>query len=496
MANTLTKALKLLVSTGTDAVTSDNYATLMPSVGAFYHRTGQTDPEVFTRHSTYIIEKLDPAGGGWGFAYNFTPATITVTAPVSSTDWYAGSTNNITWDSTDLDTNVKISYYDGSSWYVLTSNHAYNEAYPWTISATQAAVSATWKVKVEKIDDATINDESDTFDVINPDLNITVPSAGSLSYAIGATPLIKWTYGGGSGKVTIDLYKTDEATKVYEIVSGFDSSTVVGTVNEYQWFVDGAEIGTPSGTYKIKITDTNGSVNTTDQPDFSDNAFTITNAEIGVTTPTAHTTVYAGNNKWIRWGQDAGGNTENVNIKLYKAGSLHATLTSNIADIGEWYWSNIHSDYGTGTDDYQIYVQKVTTTSIDGYSDPYFKINAALPTIYVSDPDTSNEVFTMGESTTIAWSITSGSVSTVKIKLRKLNLSNYTSSAAYDITGDIDAASSPDTWTVGNNSSGVAQAPIDNYKYAVRVEDVNTAAAGQGEYFLSLIHISEPTRPY
>jgi len=64
MANTLTKALKLDalkdVSRGTAAVSSGNYATLMPNVGDWYYRTGQTDPELYIRQSTYIVEKLDP----------------------------------------------------------------------------------------------------------------------------------------------------------------------------------------------------------------------------------------------------------------------------------------------------------------------------------------------------------------------------------------------------------------------------------------------------
>ena len=59
-------------SKGSGAVNSGNYETLMPSVGDWYYRTGQSNPEIYIRQSTYIVERLDP--NEWSSSgFDFTP---------------------------------------------------------------------------------------------------------------------------------------------------------------------------------------------------------------------------------------------------------------------------------------------------------------------------------------------------------------------------------------------------------------------------------------
>ena len=86
MANTLTKAFKGTLdalqdfSRGTDPVNSGTYEALMPNVGDWYYREGQSGgPEVYIRQSPTVVEKLNPNEWSSSASLTFTPEVPTAT---------------------------------------------------------------------------------------------------------------------------------------------------------------------------------------------------------------------------------------------------------------------------------------------------------------------------------------------------------------------------------------------------------------------------------
>jgi len=94
-------------------------------------------------------------------------SSIQITSPNGGENWQAGSTQNITWTSTNV-TNAKLEYTtdSGTNWStIIASTPASGGSYAWTIPGTP---SAECKVRVTDINDSTKFDESDSlFTIFN-----------------------------------------------------------------------------------------------------------------------------------------------------------------------------------------------------------------------------------------------------------------------------------------------------------------------------------------
>lgn len=101
------------------------------------------------------------------------PSSITVTSPNGGETLYAGTTQNITWTSTNVN-NVKIEYTtnNGTSWSsVVASTPANTGSYSWTIPNTP---SDNCLVKISNVVNSDINDISDDlFSISLPTVDIT-----------------------------------------------------------------------------------------------------------------------------------------------------------------------------------------------------------------------------------------------------------------------------------------------------------------------------------
>ena len=86
---------------------------------------------------------------------------IIVTSPNGGEEWTIGSTQEITWSSTDVSGNVKIEFYQGGSAYqTISSSETNNGSYSWTIPSSYDA-GTDYKVRISDVSDASVYDESD-----------------------------------------------------------------------------------------------------------------------------------------------------------------------------------------------------------------------------------------------------------------------------------------------------------------------------------------------
>ena len=91
--------------------------------------------------------------------------SITVTGPTSSTVWFKGCSEEITWTSKGMISNVGIELYKGSSLQKTISTDTENDgAYTWTVNLTLED-GADYKVKIFDASDPGIYDESDEFQI-------------------------------------------------------------------------------------------------------------------------------------------------------------------------------------------------------------------------------------------------------------------------------------------------------------------------------------------
>tara|TARA_R110000824_G_scaffold4623_1_gene22225 strand:+ start:955 stop:3207 length:2253 start_codon:yes stop_codon:yes gene_type:complete len=461
------------VSRGTAAVVAGNYATLMPNVGDWYYRTAQTDPELYIRQSTYMVEKLDPAGAGWVQleALNFTPSTITVTSPDGDDDFRAGSTQNITWTYANLTNNVRIRFSanSGASWSDLTANSDYTQPYPWIISATQADAS-TYRIRVENKDDASVGGETADFDISPSTIAVTSPNGGE-EWSAGDTQAITWTSQGGSGLVILSLYRNGTAVenKLYDIQT---VSTTDGA-NTFSWTIPSDQVTDVD--YRINIRDNSGSVNVND---FSDEDFQIElNASIGISFPMANQNYYQGSDTYIRWEENIG-NTANIDILLYKDGSEHNVtgtssplIRSNVADDSPYYWP---TPIDTPVDsDYQIHIRKTATHSINGTS-PEYNITEYKKDIAVTYPSVYDLSFTVGDAITITWT------NDPLIEYVKLQLFSGTGYPYYIAGGSaatkLSSSLGQYTWTIGEDHNGTVQSTLDGDGYRIYIYNYDRPA--------------------
>jgi hypothetical protein len=193
--------------------------------------------------------------------YNSVQQELVVTAPNGGEIWQAGTSQNITWSSTNI-ASVKIEYTtnNGMDWTTIIDNTPSDGYYTWT--QVPANSSTNCRIKVSDAEDNFPYDFSNAVFTIAPEPEITVISPnGGESLRSGSNTNIKWTSTNISD-VKIE-YTTNNGASWKTIVSTTPSDGV------YEWDVDSIS----SNLCRIKISDVQDS-----QPyDISDDNFAITN---------------------------------------------------------------------------------------------------------------------------------------------------------------------------------------------------------------------------
>ena len=88
-------------------------------------------------------------------------AQITVTSPNGGETWETGSTETITWASSDVSSNVKIKLYQSGSYVSsISSQTSNNGSYTWSIPSSQSE-SSSYKIRIEDDGNSSVYDYSD-----------------------------------------------------------------------------------------------------------------------------------------------------------------------------------------------------------------------------------------------------------------------------------------------------------------------------------------------
>jgi len=322
----------------------------------------------------------------------FTPKTIIITSPTSSSLWEIGSSYLIEWAWTGSISNVKIELFKSDSLErVIVASTINDGIYEWMVPL-DLADSAQYKIKVSDTLDPSIFDENEEFEIYKPFLTIMSPDSLS-EWDTGASYYIYWISRGSIDNVKIELYKE----------GGFVMEISVSTSNdgEYYWTIPLTL--EDSTQYQIKISAvSNPSIfNESDK-------FEIYTPFLTVTSPNNSCNWERGTSYYIYW--TSRGSIDNVKIELYIEGGFVMEISVSTSNDGEYYWM-IPLTLEDSTQ-YQIKISAVSNPSIFDESD-YFEIY--LPYIIVLSPDSSCHCET-GDSYYIYW-VSRGSIDNVKIEL-------------------------------------------------------------------------------
>ena len=352
-------------------------------------------------------------------AFSILNPSVTVTAPNGGESWTAGSSQNITWSSTDVST-VTIEYSDdsGSSWNPVASGvTASTGTHTWTVAAVS---SSDCYIRISD-DASSAMDQSDTaFSIQNPSVTVTAPNGGQ-SWTVGSSQNITWS---ATDVTNVKIeFSDDNGSTWTDIIA-----STAASAESYEWTVPTVS----SAECLVRVSDTDGSPS-----DTSDGAFTILNPSVTVTAPNGGQSWTAGSSQNITWSA-----TDVTNVKI----EFSVDNGTN--------WTDIIASTAASAESYEWTVPTVSSaeclvrvSDTDGSpsdtSDGAFTIQN--PSVTVTAPN-GGQSWTVGSSQNITWSATD--VTNVKIEFSDDNGSTWT-----DIIASTAASAESYEWTVPTVSS-------------------------------------------
>jgi len=148
---------------------------ILPGTYSFQHVV--TDQFSFATSSTVSVT----------VAAGASPELFSLTAPNGGETYEPGQTVRIRWSSANFSGNVKLEFFNGSTWSVISASTANDGIEPWTVPSVQYSGC---KVRVSDANDGSPSDESDAvFRIVGPDLLKIIKIEGN--FATG--PTLEWS---------------------------------------------------------------------------------------------------------------------------------------------------------------------------------------------------------------------------------------------------------------------------------------------------------------
>lgn len=328
------------------------------------------------------------------------PQEIVVTKPNGGEVWEAGTTQDITWESTNVSAvNIEYTVNNGVTWTNLVNNIPSTGFYSW--SQIPNTASTNCKIRIRDASDTTKYDESNSTFTIAPEPEITVTSPnGGETWQAGTSNNITWT------STNIANVKIE-----YTINGGADWFTVIGSTPSNGTFNWNGVPDIYSQQCRIKISDADDGT----PADISDNNFTITNQivqSLSIVSPNGGESWRAGSLHNILWQSSA--------IPIVKLeyttdnGNSWNILDTNYVNLGAFEWSIPNSINSTQT---KVKISDASDGDPSVVSNGVFTISP-LPSIRVTSPK-GGDVYHAGDEITISWE--SSGVENVGIKYTYTN---------------------------------------------------------------------------
>ena len=372
-----------------------------------------------------------------------------VISPNGGEQWYAGSSNNITWQSTNV-ANVKIEFTidGGATWSTIVASTPSTGVYSW--NGIPNVSSLQCKIRISDASDGIPSDISDNnFTITTPGsqlIAVTSPNGGE-TWAAGTSQNITWS---ATGITNVKIE--------YTINNGINWNTITPSTPSTGFYTWTQLPNTPSTNCKVRISDAqDGSPS-----DDSNNLFSISPApSIAVTSPNGGEVWTSGTSQTIKY---TSVNIPNVKIEYTTDGGANwTTITNSTPSIGEYTWDNIPN-----VNSYQckVKVSDAMFGSPADISDNNFTItNQVIKSITITSP-VGGEVWDASTSKTITWAAVG--VGNVKLELTTNNgLTWSTIESSIPNSGSY-------SWSVPNTQSTQCKIRITDVSGSPSSESPNT----------------------
>ncbi|MFT3980084.1 MAG: hypothetical protein QM687_06405 [Ferruginibacter sp.] len=353
------------------------------------------------------------------------PATPVLTAPNGGQSWYAGTTNNITWNSATLYTStVRLDYSvdNGANWINIITNATNNGAYSWTAPLEN---STNCLVRISNFGDLPVNDVSDAVFTIKPAVTILTPNDGGQVNNIGGCTVTSITFDHSPAFNSFYLeYTLNNGLTWTTITTNFTATANPAT---YNWNVP--NISTTQARVSVRPT-----VNT--YTDMSDQVFPIIKA-VTLIQPNFGGIMQAGSTYDISWSSDG----------ISSVYDLFYTTNGTT-------YTNIVTGYNTSNNKYtwtvpnipsancRIVIRDNINTCKTDTSDQAFIISTSAAPITLVQPNGITDTVNACGSYTISWTETS-TIGTYNIAYSLNGGTTWT-----DIVTNYSTATNSYTWAV------------------------------------------------
>lgn len=322
-----------------------------------------------------------------------TSDTITITYPISSTNWDTGSSYTITWTWTGDFSFVTIGLVKGadSPMGYIAENVANDGEFEWTVPHHLETGSDYWIYVRDASASYEASDATDYFTItktVVSSITITTPSASTV-WTAGTTNIIEWD---STGVDDVDIWI---AKGTIDNILGYIALDAPNT-GSYSWGIpDDMEAGTD---YYVVIT-ASVDISIVDTSDAFEIKEKETEGAIFFTSPTPVSNWNAGGSYTISFNY-VGDPLGNVKIDLYKDGSFYRIIDDSADGTAVYDWE-IPDDLSTSST-YQIKVTSLDDAELWGLSDE-FTINEIEETTTSGVPSFTYLYFILGISALVVY---------------------------------------------------------------------------------------------
>jgi hypothetical protein len=305
--------------------------------------------------------------------------SIEVTSPVLFDEWYVGDTHNITWDSENAGSQVKIRFSrdGGATWHLIAASAPNTGTFSWIVEGPPD--TSVW-VEVSSVTHGLeVSDTSESFRILGRSLQVTQPNGGE-NLTVGSNYDIRWNSFDSGDEVSLS-YRCAPSS-VWQPIT----PAPVTDVGFYAWVLP--NVSSTQCLVKVESATYSG------VEDTSDGYFTLTNASVDVLSPGDGDVWFT--NELAKIDFSYGGGCSVVGFDLSRDGGTSWTsLGTTFSDQSPFAWLIT----GPDTSQARIRVYDACNTDAFGLS-PIFEI--ATRSIEVSAPN-GGEVWASGETYSITW---------------------------------------------------------------------------------------------
>jgi hypothetical protein len=346
--------------------------------------------------------------------------TVQVISPNGGEDWLAGSQQNVTWTSSNVN-NVKLTYStnNGVDWLnIVSSVPAASGSYSWEVPNTP---STECLVRINDVGNISTFDVSDNPFTISAAISVTSPNGGE-DWAVGEQHNITWT-SSNINNVRIE-YSTDNGSGWLDVVASVPAAS-----GSFSWTIP----NTPSTECLVRISDVDNSL----VKDVSDNVFTIT-AAVTVIAPNGGENWAVDDQEEITW------TSQNItNAKIEYSTDDGATWSEVIASVPASSGSYTWTVPNTPSSQCLVRVSDASNSAAYDISDANFTIY--VPTVTLTAPN-GGESWLVSTFQQINW--TSENITSVKIEYSTDNGTSWLS-----VVDSRPAGTGSHNWIIPNTPS-------------------------------------------